>query len=82
MYLGDRLRGADGVPVVGMHYEPGENDRRMMNDMLDRLADVAAAAEAFDLAFQDYRDADGVDRTPAWRMIGTSGWATNRRPPP
>ncbi len=71
VFLDDRLRDADGVPVIRMHYEPGENDRRMMNYMLDRLADVASAAGAFDVAFQDYRDADGVYRTPAWHMIGT-----------
>jgi choline dehydrogenase-like flavoprotein len=51
--------------------EPGENDRRMMNFMLDRMEDIAKAAGAFDYKATDYRDENGVYRTPAWHMIGT-----------
>jgi choline dehydrogenase-like flavoprotein len=64
-------RDADGIPVATMHYAPGENDRRMMNYMLDRLVDISKAAGAFEVRLQDYRDKDGVYRTPAWHMIGT-----------
>lgn len=64
-------RDADGIPVATMHYAPGENDRRMMNYMLDRLVDIGTAAGAFEVKLQDYRDKDGVYRTPAWHMIGT-----------
>lgn len=39
--------------------------------MLDRLADIARASGAYDYKLQDYLDADGVYRTPAWHMIGT-----------
>ncbi len=65
------VRDADGVPAARTFYEPGENDRRMMNFMLDRIEDVAKAAGAFEYHLQDYRDAEGVYRTPAWHMIGT-----------
>jgi 2-methyl-1,2-propanediol dehydrogenase len=61
----------DGVPAARLHYAPGENDRRMMNYMLDRLVDIAKAAGAFEYKLTDYRDKDGVYRTPAWHMIGT-----------
>ncbi|WP_029076585.1 GMC family oxidoreductase [Kaistia adipata] len=71
VFLNDEATDEDGVPVISMHYEPGENDRRMMNFMLDRMVDVADAAGAFDVALQDYRDESGVYRTPAWHMIGT-----------
>jgi choline dehydrogenase-like flavoprotein len=43
----------------------------MMNYMLDRITDVAKAAGAFEYSLQDYRDENGVYRTPAWHMIGT-----------
>jgi len=43
----------------------------MMKFMLDRLVDLADAAGAYDYRLQDYLDADGVYRTPAWHMIGT-----------
>ncbi len=61
----------DGIPAAKLHYAPGENDRRMMNYMLDRLVDIAHAAGAFEYKLTDYRDQDGVYRTPAWHMIGT-----------
>jgi len=60
-----------GLPAAKLLYAPGENDRRMMNFMLDRLEDIAAAAAAFEYKLNDYRDAAGVYRTPAWHMIGT-----------
>ena len=60
-----------GMPVAKLHYRPGDNDRRMMAYMLDRLTDIADAAGAFELRLQDYLDQDGVYRTPAWHMIGT-----------
>ena len=60
-----------GLPAAKLSYAPGENDRRMMNFMLDRLVEIAGAADAFDYKLTDYRDAEGVYRTPAWHMIGT-----------
>jgi choline dehydrogenase-like flavoprotein len=71
--IGDDLPNPDpdGIPVAVTHYEPGENDRRMMNYMLDRIVDIAKAAGAFEYSLQDYRDENGVYRTPAWHMIGT-----------
>lgn len=69
--LDPERRDADGIPVATLHYRPGENDRRMMNYMLDRLVDLAGATGAFDYKLQDYRDKDGIYRTPAWHMIGT-----------
>jgi choline dehydrogenase-like flavoprotein len=65
------LRDEEGVPVARLHYLPGENDRRMMAFQLDRLVEVAKAAGAYDYRLQDYLDANGVYRTPAWHMIGT-----------
>ena len=64
-------RDADGVPLARLFYRPGENDRRMMSFMLDRLVDLAGAAGAYEYRLQDYLDADGVYCTPAWHMIGT-----------
>jgi choline dehydrogenase-like flavoprotein len=69
--LDPHQRDADGLPVAKLHYAPGENDRRMMNYMLDRLVDLAHAAGAFEYKLRDYRDEQGVYRTPAWHMIGT-----------
>jgi choline dehydrogenase-like flavoprotein len=62
---------ADGMPVACLHYAPGENDRRMMRYMLDRLVDLADAARAFEYRLQDYVGPDGVYRTPAWHLLGT-----------
>jgi choline dehydrogenase-like flavoprotein len=60
-----------GLPAAKLSYAPGENDRRMMNFMLDRLVEIAGASDAFEYRLTDYRDAAGVYRTPAWHMIGT-----------
>ena len=46
-----------GLPTTKLSYAPGENDRRMMNFMLDRLVEIAGAADAFDYKLIDYRDA-------------------------
>ncbi|SHI97776.1 Choline dehydrogenase [Aureimonas altamirensis DSM 21988] len=69
--LSATLTDSDGVPAAETHYAPGENDKRMMNYMLDRLEDLAKACGAYEYRLQDYRDKDGVYRTPAWQMIGT-----------
>ncbi|WP_336740240.1 GMC family oxidoreductase [Aureimonas altamirensis] len=69
--LSATLTDSDGVPAAETHYAPGENDKRMMNYMLDRLEDLAKACGAYEYRLQDYRDKDGVYRTPAWHMIGT-----------
>jgi choline dehydrogenase-like flavoprotein len=39
--------------------------------MLDRIEDIAGAVGAFEANYTDYRDENGVYRTPAWHMIGT-----------
>jgi choline dehydrogenase-like flavoprotein len=70
--LDPEARDEDGVPIARLHYRPGENDRRMMRYMLDRLVDVAQAAGAFEYRLQDYLDAEGVYRTPAWHLLGTA----------
>ncbi|RVB04519.1 GMC family oxidoreductase, partial [Mesorhizobium sp. M7A.F.Ca.CA.004.02.1.1] len=65
------LKDSDGVPAAKTRYAPGENDKRMMNYMLDRLEELAKACGAFEYRLHDYRDKEGVYRTPAWHMIGT-----------
>lgn len=67
----DTRTDSDGMPGAKLHYAPGENDKRMMNYMLDRLKDLAQACDAVEYRLQDYRDANGVYRTPAWHMLGT-----------
>ncbi len=65
-------RDADGVPVARLFYQPRENDRKMMRYMLDRLVEIAKAADAFEYRLQDYTDENGVYRTPAWHLLGTA----------
>ncbi|MGE3739081.1 MAG: GMC oxidoreductase, partial [Geminicoccaceae bacterium] len=55
-----------------LFYEPRENDRKMMRYMLDRLVEIAKAADAFEYRLQDYPDENGVYRTPAWHLLGTA----------
>lgn len=43
-----------------------------MRYMLNRIEDVARAAGAYEYHLQDYRDANGVYRTPVWHVIGTA----------
>jgi choline dehydrogenase-like flavoprotein len=42
-----------------------------MRFMLDRLVEIAKAADAFEYRLQDYTDEKGVYRTPAWHLLGT-----------
>lgn len=60
-----------GRPAPKLHYEPGENDRRMMRYQLERLEEIAKACGAATYTLNDYCDADGVYRTPAWHLLGT-----------
>jgi choline dehydrogenase-like flavoprotein len=69
--LSDTLTDGDGLPAAKLHYVPHENDRRMMAYMADRLRDLAAATGAFDHRINDYIDATGTYRTPAWHLLGT-----------
>ena len=62
---------SDGLPAAKLHYVPHANDWRMMAYAADRLRDLATAAGAFDIALNDYRDAAGTYRTPAWHLLGT-----------
>jgi 2-methyl-1,2-propanediol dehydrogenase len=64
-------RDADGLPAPKISYVPHENDRRMMRFALERLEDIARAAEAFDYYLHDYMSPDGVYQTPAWHLLGT-----------
>ena len=61
---------SDGLPAAKLHYQPHENDRRMMQYGMERLRDLARSVSAFDVAVTDYYE-DGVYRTPAWHMLGT-----------
>ena len=63
-------RDSDGLPAAKLHYQPHENDRRMMQYGVERLRDLARSVDAFDVAVTDYYE-DGVYRTPAWHMLGT-----------
>ena len=56
---------------------PARTIAGMMNFMLDRLVDLGKAAGAFETKLTDYRDKDGVYRTPAWHMIGTCRMGEN-----
>jgi choline dehydrogenase-like flavoprotein len=70
--LSDSEKDADGLPAPKIAYEPHENDRRMMRFALQRLEDVAQAADAFDYRLHDYMSPDGVYQTPAWHLLGTA----------
>ncbi len=61
---------SDGLPAAKLHYQPHENDLRMMRYGIERLRDLARGVDAFDIAVTDYYE-DGVYRTPAWHMLGT-----------
>ena len=70
--LSSSQRDADGMPVAVLHYRPGDNDRKMMRFQLERLAEIARACDAFEYRLQDYTDAEGIYRTPAWHLLGTA----------
>ena len=72
VWLSDSEFDEHGIPVAKLHYKPGENDEKMMAFMLDRLVDIAKAVDAFDYRLQDYKDANGIYRTPAWHLLGTA----------
>ena len=59
------------MPAPKLSYAPRENDLRMMRFVLDRLVEIAKAADAFDYRLQDYTVEDGVYQTPAWHLLGT-----------
>ena len=61
---------SDGLPAAKLHYQPHENDLRMMHYGIERLRDLGPRVDAFDVAVTDYYE-DGVYRTPAWHMLGT-----------
>ncbi len=61
---------SDGLPAAKLHYQPHENDLRMMHYGIERLRDLGRSVNAFDVAVTDYYE-DGVYRTPAWHMLGT-----------
>jgi len=69
--LSDSARDSDGLPAASLHYVPHANDRKMMEYGANRLRDLANAVGAFDFALNDYRDAAGTYRTPAWHLLGT-----------
>ena len=63
----------DGIPVASLFYEPRDNDRKMMRYMLDRLVEIAKAADAFEYRLQDY--------TGAGRRLPHAGLAPARHRP-
>ncbi len=69
--LSAKLKDELGRPAPKLHYVPGDNDERMMRYQLDRLEEIAKAAGAVDYKLNDYKDANGVYRTPAWHLLGT-----------
>lgn len=69
--LSDKLKEALGRPAPKLHYVPGDNDERMMRYQLERLEEIAKAAGAVDYQLNDYKDENGVYRTPAWHLLGT-----------
>jgi len=62
---------ADDLPAPKIAYAPHENDRRMMRFALDRLAEIARAAGAFEYRLNDYLSPEGVYQAPAWHLMGT-----------
>jgi choline dehydrogenase-like flavoprotein len=69
--LSETEHDGDGLPAAKLTYVPHENDWRMMRFAIERLKDLAQAAGAFDCTINDYCDADGTYRTPAWHLLGT-----------
>jgi 2-methyl-1,2-propanediol dehydrogenase len=69
--LSASMKDALGRPAPKLHYVPGDNDERMMRYQLERLEEIAKAAGAVDYKLNDYKDAEGVYRTPAWHLLGT-----------
>jgi choline dehydrogenase-like flavoprotein len=63
---------ADGLPAPRITYAPHENDLRLMRFGLERLEDIAKAADAFEYRLHDYMSEDGVYQTPAWHLLGTA----------
>jgi choline dehydrogenase-like flavoprotein len=69
--LSETEKDSDGLPAPKISYTPHENDLRMMRFALDRLKEIAVAADAFDYYLHDYMSSDGVYETPAWHLLGT-----------
>jgi len=70
--LSTTLKDASGLPAPKVVYRPHANDWRQMAFMRGPLKQIAEAADAVDFAINDYVDADGVYRTPAWHLLGTA----------
>jgi choline dehydrogenase-like flavoprotein len=69
--LSETQTDGDGLPAAKLAYVPHANDWAMMAFMGERLRDLAHGAQAFDYRINDYVDANGVYRTPAWHLLGT-----------
>ena len=78
--LSDTEKDADGLPAPKISYAPHENDLRMMHFALQRLEDLAQAADAFDYRLHDYMSKDGVYQTPAWHLLRTCRMGASKRP--
>lgn len=70
--LSTTLKDSSGLPAPKVSYRPHANDWRQMAYMRGPLRQLAEAAGAFHLAINDYVDADGAYRTPAWHLLGTA----------
>jgi choline dehydrogenase-like flavoprotein len=75
--LSDTDHDSDGLPAARLHYQPHENDLRIMHFGMQRLRDLARSVDAFDVAVTDYFE-NGVYRTPAWHMLGTCRMGADR----
>src|SRR5207244_5161492 len=62
---------ADDLPAPKIAYAPHENDRRMMRFALDRLAEIARAAGAFEYRLNDYLSPEGGSQARPWHLRGT-----------
>ena len=70
--LSATLKDEMGLPAPRIAYRPHAEDWRQMAFMRGPLKQLAEAAQAVDFAINDYVDADGVYRTPAWHLLGTA----------
>ncbi len=74
--LSARLTDSDGLAAPAIAYRSHDNDRRLMRFALDRLAEVATGAGAFEVRLQDYLLPDPAGGPasyvpPAWHLLGT-----------
>ena len=67
------------MPVAELHYEPGENDERMMRYMLDRLEDIAKAAARSNTSCRTIATRTASTAPPPGTCSAPAAWARRRR---